>query len=87
MTDPFNCERTYAGLLPLRGRVRDDLRDALVEGRALRVHGEGREGDEKGGGELDHCVDWLVKIESVELRVKIGRRDEGSLSTAPGSRA
>lgn len=60
MTDPFS-RGTYAGLLPLRGGVRDDLCDALVEGRALRVHGERREGDEECGGELDHCVDWLGK--------------------------
>ena len=38
-------EVTYTGFLPERGRVCDDLRDALLDGSTVSVEREGGEGE------------------------------------------
>ncbi len=46
---------TYTSFLPLRGGSGNGLRDALVEeGRALRLHGDGRESEKDSRSEVNH---------------------------------
>ena len=55
---------THAGLLPLGCRVRDDLRDALREGRALCCEGRKCErGDE--GLKVRRCREHVVLFYSL----------------------